>query len=63
MTDRCPQRDVHIVLGDFSGVSGCGRVGYKMSVGPLGSGADAGYKNNCGQIISDPVVVHEQWAE
>ncbi|XP_069995883.1 craniofacial development protein 2-like [Penaeus vannamei] len=43
--DRCPQRDICVVLGDFNVVSGCDRAGYEMSVGPHGSGADAGSKN------------------
>ncbi|XP_069972314.1 uncharacterized protein [Penaeus vannamei] len=45
VSDSCPQRDIHIVLGDFNAVSGCDRAGYEMSVGPHGSGADAISKN------------------
>ena len=46
VVDSCPQRDIRIVLGDFNAVSGCDRVGYKMSVSPHGSGVDAGSENS-----------------
>ena len=46
VADRCPRRDIRIVLGDFNAVSGCDRAGYEMSVGPHGSGADAGSENS-----------------
>ncbi|XP_069977690.1 craniofacial development protein 2-like [Penaeus vannamei] len=31
VSDRCLQRDIHIVLGDFNEVFGCDRAGYEMS--------------------------------
>lgn len=31
VVDKCPQRDIHIVLG-------CDQAGYKMFIGPHGSG-------------------------
>ncbi|XP_069989709.1 uncharacterized protein [Penaeus vannamei] len=46
VSDRCSQRDIHIVLGDFNVVSGCHRAGYEMYVGPYGSRADAGSENS-----------------
>ena len=46
VSDRCPRRDIRIVLGDFNAVSSCDRGGYEMSVGPHGSGADAGSENS-----------------
>ena len=46
VVDSCPQRDIRLVLGDFNAVSGCDRAGYEMSVGPHGSGVDAGSENS-----------------
>ncbi|XP_069987690.1 uncharacterized protein [Penaeus vannamei] len=31
VSDRCPRRDVRIVLGNFNALSGCDRAGYEMS--------------------------------
>ena len=36
--DQCPRRDTLIVLGDFNVVTGTERAGYKLCVGPHGSG-------------------------
>ncbi|XP_069995871.1 uncharacterized protein [Penaeus vannamei] len=45
VSGRCPWRDIRIVPGDFSVVSGFDQDGY-MSVGPHGSGADAGSESS-----------------
>ncbi|XP_070000706.1 uncharacterized protein [Penaeus vannamei] len=46
VVDKCPRRDIRIVLGNFTAVSGCDRAGYEMSVGPHGSGAYLGSENS-----------------
>lgn len=46
MADRCPPRDICIVLGDFNAVSGCDRAGYEMSLGPHGLRVDASNENS-----------------
>ncbi|XP_069981045.1 uncharacterized protein [Penaeus vannamei] len=38
--DKCPWRDICIVLGDFNAVASCDQADYKMSVGPHASRAD-----------------------
>ena len=38
LLDRCPRRDVLVVLGDFNAVTGTDRAGYEVCVGPHGSG-------------------------
>ncbi|XP_069979425.1 uncharacterized protein [Penaeus vannamei] len=45
VSDSYPWRNIQIGLGDFNTVSGCDRAGY-MSVGPHGSGPDAGSENS-----------------
>ncbi|XP_069992334.1 uncharacterized protein [Penaeus vannamei] len=46
VSDRCPQCDIRIILGDLNVVSGCDQAGYEMSVGPHGSGTDTGSENS-----------------
>ncbi|XP_069980162.1 craniofacial development protein 2-like [Penaeus vannamei] len=46
VSDRCPQRDIHVVLGDFNVVCGYHQAGYEMSVSLHGSGNDAGSENS-----------------
>lgn len=36
VSDKCPQRDICIVLGDFNVVSDCDRGGYQITVCPHG---------------------------
>ncbi|XP_070000704.1 craniofacial development protein 2-like [Penaeus vannamei] len=46
MVDKCPQRDIRIVLGDSNAVSGCDRASYEMSIESHGSGAGLGSENS-----------------
>lgn len=36
--DRCPPRDIHVVLGNFNATTGTSRAGYEHCLGPHGSG-------------------------
>ncbi|XP_069988607.1 uncharacterized protein [Penaeus vannamei] len=42
MIDNCPRRDIRIFHGNFNAVSGCDQIVCGISVGPPGTGADAG---------------------
>lgn len=43
VADKCPKRDIHIVLQDFNVVSSCDQAGYKMSFDHHGSGVDLSF--------------------
>ena len=43
MLDRCPYRDVPVVLGDFNAVTGIYRSGYDMCIGFHSSGTRNNY--------------------